>query len=56
MTDTNTDIYMQRMVVSNPLMEPTIRLAIKALELPSGSRGLDAGCELAIRRYCCQRQ
>ena len=46
---TDTDTYIQRMVVSNPLMEPTIRSAIKTLQLPSGSRGLDAGCGIGLQ-------
>ncbi len=40
----NTDAYIQRLAESNPLREPTLRSAIQALQLPSGSRGLDAGC------------
>ncbi len=47
MTDTNT--YLQMMVVSNPLMEPTVRPAIQALKIPSGSRGLDAGCGIGLQ-------
>ena len=41
---TDTDAYIRRLVESNPLREPTLRSAIQALQLPSGSRGLDAGC------------
>jgi demethylmenaquinone methyltransferase/2-methoxy-6-polyprenyl-1,4-benzoquinol methylase len=34
--------------VSNPLREPVLRSAIQALQLPSGSRGLDAGCGIGL--------
>jgi demethylmenaquinone methyltransferase/2-methoxy-6-polyprenyl-1,4-benzoquinol methylase len=33
----------------NPLMEPLARGAIRALELPMGSRGLDAGCGIGLQ-------
>jgi demethylmenaquinone methyltransferase/2-methoxy-6-polyprenyl-1,4-benzoquinol methylase len=35
--------------VSNPLREPALRSAIQALQLPSGSRGLDAGCGIGLQ-------
>jgi len=35
--------------VSNPLREPVLRSAIQALRLPSGSRGLDAGCGIGLQ-------
>jgi demethylmenaquinone methyltransferase/2-methoxy-6-polyprenyl-1,4-benzoquinol methylase len=41
--------YSVRMAyVSNPLREPILRSAIQALQLPSGSRGLDAGCGIGL--------
>jgi demethylmenaquinone methyltransferase/2-methoxy-6-polyprenyl-1,4-benzoquinol methylase len=46
---TDIDAYIQRMAVSNPLMEPTVYSAIQALQLPSGSRGLDAGCGIGLQ-------
>ncbi len=46
---TATDAYMRKMVISNPLMEPVVRSAIQALELPSGSHGLDAGCGIGLQ-------
>lgn len=46
---TDTDTYIQKMEVSNPLIEPTVRSAIQALQLPSGSRGLDAGCGIGLQ-------
>ena len=47
MTDTHT--YIQRMAVTNPLMEPPAHSAIQALQLPSGSKGLDAGCGIGLQ-------
>lgn len=46
---TDTDTYIRRMAVSNPLTEPTICSAIQALQLPLGSRGLDAGCGIGLQ-------
>jgi len=43
------DAYAQRLAVSNPLAEPVIRSAIQALQLPPGSRGLDAGCGIGLQ-------
>ncbi|MBA7653520.1 2-phytyl-1,4-beta-naphthoquinone methyltransferase [subsurface metagenome] len=38
------DTYAHKLHLSDFLREPVIRSAIQALQLPSGSRGLDAGC------------
>ncbi|MFC1782401.1 methyltransferase domain-containing protein [Planctomycetota bacterium] len=38
------DRYAQLLLVFNPLRESIVRSAIQALQLPLGSRGLDAGC------------
>jgi len=38
------ETYLEKLVLSDPLRDPTIRQAIRELELPGGSRGLDAGC------------
>ena len=46
---TDTDTYIQRLEESNPLREPTLRSAIQALRLPSGSRGLDVGCGIGLQ-------
>jgi len=46
---TETDTYIQKLVESNPLREPILRNAIQALHLPSGSRGLDAGCGVGLQ-------
>ncbi len=47
MNDTNS--YMQSMLVSSPLTEPSVRSAIKALQLTPGSQGLDAGCGIGFQ-------
>ena len=44
----DTDAYARRLSLSNLLREPAIRSAIRALHLPSGSRGLDAGCGIGL--------
>lgn len=44
-----TNSYVQRLSVSDPLIEPIARSAIQALHLPSGSRGLDAGCGIGLQ-------
>jgi demethylmenaquinone methyltransferase/2-methoxy-6-polyprenyl-1,4-benzoquinol methylase len=36
-------------MVTNPLVEPVIRSAIQALQLPPGSRGLDVGCSIGLQ-------
>ena len=41
---TETEAYVRSLAVTDPLIEPVIRAAIRALRLPPGSRGLDAGC------------
>lgn len=46
--ETDTDKYMQQMEVTSPLMDIPVQSAIKALQLPSGSRGLDAGCGIGL--------
>ncbi len=45
---TDTDTYIRQLEESNPLREPTLREAIRALHLPAGSRGLDAGCGIGL--------
>jgi ubiquinone/menaquinone biosynthesis C-methylase UbiE len=40
----NMDTYAHKLYLSDFLREPVIRAAIQALQLPSGSCGLDAGC------------
>jgi hypothetical protein len=42
------DYYARMLLVSNPLREPTMRAAIETLDLPKGSRGLDAGCSIGL--------
>jgi ubiquinone/menaquinone biosynthesis C-methylase UbiE len=43
------DAYMQRLLDANPLREPLLRSVIEALTLPTGSRGLDAGCGVGLQ-------
>jgi ubiquinone/menaquinone biosynthesis C-methylase UbiE len=45
----DTDAYIQRLLESNPLREPLLRSVIRALQLPPGSRGLDAGCGIGLQ-------
>jgi ubiquinone/menaquinone biosynthesis C-methylase UbiE len=47
MSDAN--IYIQRALEANALREPALRSAIQALQLPPGSRGLDAGCGIGLQ-------
>lgn len=44
-----TDLYIQRLQETNPLREPLLRAVIESLALPSGSRGLDAGCGIGLQ-------
>lgn len=46
---TGTDLYIQRLLVTNPLREPLLRKIIETLELPIGSQGLDAGCGIGLQ-------
>ena len=45
----DTESYIQSALVSNPLRESTLHAMIKALQLPKGSRGLDAGCGIGLQ-------
>ena len=45
----DTGSYIQSLLVTNPLREPTIREMVSALHLPRGSRGLDAGCGVGLQ-------
>jgi len=45
----NTNSYMHSLLVANPLRESTLRAEIEALQLPSGSHGLDAGCGIGLQ-------
>ncbi|MBW1720258.1 MAG: class I SAM-dependent methyltransferase, partial [Deltaproteobacteria bacterium] len=47
MTDAGT--YIQGALETNPLREPVFSDAIQALQLPLGSRGLDAGCGIGLQ-------
>lgn len=39
-----TQEYLHKLLLFDPLREPVMRAAIQALQLPTGSRRLDAGC------------
>lgn len=39
----------QNLLQANPLREPTLRAIIQHLQLPRGSRGLDAGCGIGLQ-------
>ncbi len=41
--------YIQRLLESNPLRAPLLRSIIQLLQLPHGSRGLDAGCGIGLQ-------
>jgi ubiquinone/menaquinone biosynthesis C-methylase UbiE len=43
------DACIQKLAVTNPLLEPSVRSAVQAFQLPSGSRGLDAGCGIGLQ-------
>jgi ubiquinone/menaquinone biosynthesis C-methylase UbiE len=47
MTDTNPTI--QRLMEANPLREPVLRAIIRALQLKTGSCGLDVGCGIGLQ-------
>jgi ubiquinone/menaquinone biosynthesis C-methylase UbiE len=46
---TDSDAYIRKGVAFDPLIEPTVNSAIQALQLPSGSHGLDAGCGIGLQ-------
>jgi ubiquinone/menaquinone biosynthesis C-methylase UbiE len=45
----DTDSYMRSLLLANPLREPTLRTTIETIQLPLGSRGLDAGCGIGLQ-------
>ena len=47
MAETETTI--RRLQEADPLREPVLRSAIRALDLPDGGRGLDAGCGIGLQ-------
>jgi ubiquinone/menaquinone biosynthesis C-methylase UbiE len=47
MADTNG--YVEKLLVTDPLREPVLRAAIAALDLPEDSRGLDAACGIGLQ-------
>lgn len=51
---TGTDLYIQRLLETNPLREPLLRQIVQTLELPAGSHGLDAGCGIGLQTLLLQ--
>jgi ubiquinone/menaquinone biosynthesis C-methylase UbiE len=45
----DSDYFVKMAYLTNPLREPVLRSAIQALQLPSGSQGLDAGCGIGLQ-------
>ncbi|MGD2085476.1 MAG: class I SAM-dependent methyltransferase [Candidatus Aminicenantes bacterium] len=43
------DTYARLLMVSDPLRDPVIRQVIRELDLPPGSKGLDAGCGIGLQ-------
>lgn len=43
------DEYAYHLLVTNPLREPVILAAVRSLQLPAGSQGLDAGCGIGMQ-------
>jgi demethylmenaquinone methyltransferase/2-methoxy-6-polyprenyl-1,4-benzoquinol methylase len=46
---TDTDSYLQSLIVTNPLQEPVMHRVVRELNLPPGSRGLDVGCGIGLQ-------
>lgn len=46
---TDASAIIQNLLLTNPLREPTLRTIIQTLQLPTGSRGLDAGCGIGLQ-------
>ena len=45
----DTNSYILSLLISNPLRESIHREMVRALQLPKGSRGLDAGCGIGLK-------
>jgi len=41
--------YIEKLIITNPMRESVVRDAIKSLQLPPGSHGLDAGCGIGYQ-------
>jgi demethylmenaquinone methyltransferase/2-methoxy-6-polyprenyl-1,4-benzoquinol methylase len=46
---TEANLLIQNLLDANPLREPTLRSIIQYLQLPHGSKGLDAGCGIGLQ-------
>ena len=47
--DYDAKAYMEKFYLSDPLQDPLIRRVVQAIDLPEGSRGLDAGCGVGLQ-------
>ena len=45
---TDAETHVQRLAVTDPLIEPALRFVIQTLQPPSGNRRLDAGCCIGL--------
>jgi len=45
----DTNIYIQRLLEANSLREPVLHSVVQSLQLPRGSKGLDAGCGIGLQ-------
>ncbi|MFC2032632.1 class I SAM-dependent methyltransferase [Chloroflexota bacterium] len=45
----DTNSYIRSLLISNSLRESTLSEMVRALQLPKGSRGLDAGCGIGLQ-------
>jgi ubiquinone/menaquinone biosynthesis C-methylase UbiE len=50
------DSYIESLLACNPLRETILRAMIKALNLPKGSSGLDAGCGIGLQTLLLAKQ
>jgi ubiquinone/menaquinone biosynthesis C-methylase UbiE len=46
---TDTAEYVEKLRITDPLRAPLVKSAIRALRLPQGSHGLDAGCGIGLQ-------
>ena len=49
MSESDPAAYMKKLYQSDPLQDPIMRRIVRAIGLPEGSRGLDAGCGVGLQ-------
>jgi len=49
MSESDPAAYMKELYQSDPLQDPVVRRIVRAIGLPEGSRGLDAGCGVGLQ-------